>query len=86
MEKQLFEKITSGRPGENGVNFFKEVRRKEMCQDWPYMFCTRERASSAVIKTNEKDRAKDRRSAREIAGLLAGRRFMERFRFKANRS
>ena len=50
----MFEKITSGRPGENGVNFFKEVRRKEMCQDWPYMFCTRERASSAAIKTNEK--------------------------------
>jgi len=24
----LFEKITSGRPGENGVNFFKEVRRQ----------------------------------------------------------
>jgi len=36
VEKQLFEKITSGRPGENGVNFFKEVRRKEMCQDWHY--------------------------------------------------
>jgi hypothetical protein len=37
-----------------------------------------------VIKTDEKDRAKDRRSAREIAGLMAGRRFMERFRFKAS--
>ena len=50
------------------------------------MFCTRESTSSAVIKTDEKARAKDRRSAREIDGLKAGRRFMERFRFKADKT
>lgn len=35
-------------------------------------------------KIKAKNRAKDRRSARQIAGLLAGRRFIERFRIKAD--